>query len=95
MAPFTNVYISMRTRQYVQGALADGTLVSPDFERDNDGQHPESKRDLDTPKSFISEVCQIWTLDMGLTEQREAEIKAIVTQVVTEELPEDLRQYLA
>lgn len=94
MGQVSNEYISSRTRQYVQAALIDGLLVSPEQSDASDGICPKTGSDLDTPSSFISDMNEVWTLDLGLSDERESEISSIVLRVVSEELPEELTAYL-
>ena len=94
MEQFSNGYISSRTRQYVQAALLDGLLVSPEQSEANENQCPKTKRELDTPSSFVSHMNEVWTLSFGLSDERKSEIASIVQRVVSEELPEELSAYL-
>ena len=91
---FSDEYIEKQTKHYTQEALQDGVLVSPDECGENDGQHALSKRDLETPDSFVEDMMQTWTVDLGLTEARESEIRAIVVSVVSETIPEELLRHM-
>lgn len=90
----SNEYIKDRTKFYLQSALEEGRLVHPDVEAANDGQHPETKRDLETPGSFHLEMIETWTLDLGLSEERKDEIDTIVREVIEDNLPVELQGYL-
>ena len=87
-------YIIARTRQYTREALEQGLIVTPQYDTDHDGQHPESKRDLDTPTSFIEDMVQVWTLDKGYPPEEEARIQTLVTKSVEMELTEELKRFL-
>lgn len=91
---FSHDYIRTKTAEYTQEALKEGRLVSPDEDRTNDGIHPETGRDLETPTSFVADMMDVWTLDQGLSFEQKQEIEVIVANTVYSTLPDDLKNYL-
>lgn len=87
-------YIRAKTAEYTQIDLQNGLIVTPDVCDKNDGQHPETGRDLETPTSYINEMVQVWTSDMGYSTEEEAEIEALVYDVVTSNITEELKRFL-
>ena len=77
---YIDSYIAKQTKAYTQVAIDEGVLVSPQVEAECDGHDVVSKRDLDTPNTFIEGMMQVWTADLGLTKDRESEIRAIVVR---------------
>jgi hypothetical protein len=87
---FDNPYIAERTREYIECALNEGRIVDSDTFEANDGTHPESDCDLETPASFMEDMMSTWTLDMELSDEREEEIASLVRGAMEELLPEHL-----
>lgn len=91
---FTDQYIEEKTKCYTLEAVAAGKVVTSEEYYANEGEGVVADCDLDTPSSFVEDMMATWTLDLGLTEGREAEIRNIVVRVVSENIPKEMRDCL-
>ena len=87
-------YIRSKTAEYTQIDLQNGLIVTPDACDKNNGTQSESGRDLETPTSYINGMVEVWTCDMGYSEQEEAEIESLVYDVVASNITEELKRFL-
>lgn len=91
---FSFEYMRAKTKEYAEEAVRDGLIVEPDTDIEFDGVHPDNGRDLETPSSFTNEMMQVWTLDLGLSDNEKSEIEKMIKTVLNETLPENLRDFL-
>lgn len=92
--PFSLSYIKTQTAYYTKASLESGKMVSPDEYDKHDGRHPETGNDLETPSSFLQDMIATWTLDIELTEDESDNIESVTEQIIYDNLPDELKQYL-